>query len=184
MEHSELMRIFLAYTVENIPRDDLKNIVRELTGNALVNMGHDESGTVLANMVDGIVALLKNKYKMMPLSKVIAAFDQGSLGELGGTTRFTMRNVNIWVKAIYEQWGAEYLRAESRRNRLEYSKDEKSDPDVVVACRMKIMWRLSGRITHEQSDKIHVEDMVQKLKDGFEEKDIIPEMFLANELQL
>ncbi|MBW1612418.1 MAG: hypothetical protein JRJ57_00255 [Deltaproteobacteria bacterium] len=184
MEHSATLKTYLNYTVGEVPREKLREIIDELSATAMVNMGGNETTIPLQRIIESITMLVAKQYYELPISKVASAFWRGSLGELGGTTRFTLRNVNLWLKESHQQWGEEHIREMSRKNREKYDAYEKADRDVITACRMKIMWRLDKRITPDQSDKIHVEDIVHRLRDGFRERDIIPEMFLANEHRL
>ena len=184
MEHSAILKTYLNYNVSDVPRDKLREIIDELSATAMVNMGGNETTIPLQRIIESITALVAKQYYELPISKVAGAFWRGSLGELGGTTRFTLRNVNLWLKETHQQWGEEHIREISRKNREKYDSHERADQDVITACRMKIMWRIDGKITPDQSEKIHVEDIVHRLRDGFREKDIIPEMFLTHEHEL
>jgi len=88
-----------------IPSSILSEVVIELSVHAKFNMtALDVSSVDLVRMSETIIFLLsKGKYKHLPLRYVSEAFMLGSLGELGGTTKFNARTVNIWLGAIDEK---------------------------------------------------------------------------------
>jgi hypothetical protein len=165
-----------------IPTEQLLDIIDELAQNAKFYMSSDLDSTMTEKVNAAIVDLLKNqKYRYLPLYLVAEAFTKGALGELGGTTRFTVRNVVIWLNQMSDRMAQIEMERKSkeddaRRKAAEdgfkLSKDRSSL--FGAACLLKASWQLQD----PDYDLCTLDKIVDLIERGYKLSQIHPSMIL------
>ncbi len=165
-----------------IPTEHLLDIIDELSQNAKFFMSSDLDSAMTEKVNAAIVDLLKNqKYKYLPLSLVGEAFTKGALGELGGTTRFTVRNVVTWLNQMNDRMA----QIEAERKSREDDARRKSMEDVFkitkdrsslfgAACLLKASWHLQD----PDYDLCTLDKIVDLMERGYKISEIHPSMIL------
>lgn len=165
-----------------IPTEHLLDIIDELSQNAKFYMNSDLDSVMTEKVNAAIVDLLKNeKFKYLPLHLVAEAFTKGLLGELGGTTRFTVRNVVIW----FNQMNDRMAQIEAERKSREDHARRKSAEDVFkitqdrsslfgAACLLKASWQLKD----PDYDLCTLDKIVDLIERGYKLSEIHPSMLL------
>jgi hypothetical protein len=180
---SNFYPVYLNEQIMNIPTAALTEIIEELSSNVKFYMNSDLDSSSTDRVNNAIVSILQSKYKYFTLSVVAEAFHSGSLGELGGTTKFTVRNVAIWLNASKERY--ERARAEQKtkddnhkREAEERSFRKTRDNDNLfgTALWIKIGWNYNGSIRSSDWDNYPLDAIVAKLRQGYTEHNLIPEM--------
>jgi hypothetical protein len=171
----------------NIPSEDMDAMLMELAINAMFFMNTENSEDINLKLVAGIKDLILSdyNYKFMPLHLVIETFHKGSVGELGGTTRFGLRNVNLWLfssKEKHQKLIAEQKSKEDNRKRAEWEENFKRnhEKDWIFgqALWLKVGWNYSGAIKPQDWDKYTLDAIVEKLRQGYDENSLRPSMIL------
>lgn len=174
---------YLNYPVEQIPREKLEEIISELSANAMFQMGSFLDDRILKQTVETIVAMLKDKFKNYELHIIATAFDQGSLGALGGTTAFKIRNVYSWLssmketrdKLAFDQWSKqEHLRKIKEEN--EWKNNHKGSAIYGTALSLKLSWVYQLRISADNWHAYSLDSIVELLRMGETVQTIKPEM--------
>jgi hypothetical protein len=118
----------------------------------------------------------------MPLHLVMEGFHKGSMGELGGTCRFTVRNVNIWMNAMYEklaQINTEKKTQEDARRRDEESVAYKKSQINSCLYAAAYYWKISHcPMSDKEYDRLTLDKIVDALKKGYSTKELKPAMIL------
>jgi hypothetical protein len=164
----------------------LQDIIRELSENAKFYMSSEIDATVTVKINAAIVDMLKNhKYRYLPLHLVGEAFTRGSMGELGGTTRFTVRNVCIWLGQMQEKM--ESLNAlqktkEDAGRRIDEEKSFRENKErsnlFGTAMYLKIGWCQAGLLSERQYDECSLDKIVGLIEKGYPIKEITPSMII------
>jgi hypothetical protein len=165
----------------------MKEMVAELSTNAIFVMNTDIEASVTARVIETIVdQLINSKFKYMPFYLVCEGFSRGSIGELGGTTRFTVRNVYTWMNAMHDKLALINIETKNKQDaerRAAESKDfrqhQKGSNLFAAAMSKKMEWRESGVITTEADyDRYPLFKIVELIKKGYTIKEIQPSMIL------
>jgi hypothetical protein len=180
----EYYQVYLAERCMMIPTEHLQKIVDELAANAKFYMNSDVDSTMTEKVNAAIVDLLKNqKYKYLPLYLIAEAFTKGSLGELGGTTRFTVRNVVTWLNQMNDRMiqieRERKSKEDAERRALEekaYKKNQSRDSLFGTAHFIKVAWHCTGAINDDDWDLYPLDPIVDLLEAGHEENAITPSM--------
>jgi hypothetical protein len=174
---------FLNEQVGNIPSTALMEIIEELSSNVKFYMNSDLDGSSTDRVNGAIVGILHTKYKYFTLSVVTEAFHSGSLGELGGTTKFTVRNVAIWLNASREKYERARAEQKTKEDNAKREAEEKSfrntrnnDNLFGTALWIKIGWNYTGAIRSADWDYYSLDAIVAKLREGYTEKTLQPSM--------
>jgi hypothetical protein len=175
--------IFANYKISDIPRDRLAGILDELSALAMFQMNSLLKGDVLKPTIETIVTIIKDKFAHYPLHLITHAFDQGSLGELGGTSSFNVRNVYIWLSAVKENYNrltAEQWSKEETRRKITEEKTWKEtgggDAIFGTAVSLKLSWVYAGRIHPDNWELYTLDDIVRLLRNGETVQSIKPQM--------
>lgn len=176
--------VYLNYPVEQIPREKLIEIIVDLSSIAMFQMNSTiEDKTLLNQTVVTIVNILKDKFKTYPLHIVATAFDQGSLGALGGTAAFKIRNVYIWLSAMkdrhdrlsFDEWSRqEHLR--KLQEEKEWKQNHRGAAIFGTALNLKLAWVYQFRISADDWDLYSLDSIVNLLRNGETVQTIKPEM--------
>jgi hypothetical protein len=161
-------------------------MIGELSAHAMFVMNTDLEASVTARTTGTIVDILKTqKYKFMPFYLVCEGFTRGSMGELGGTTRFTVRNVCTWMNAMYEKLAQinteKKTKEDSERRASEtraFKQNQKRGTFYGAAMYRKMEWAQAGAITSADYDRLTLDKIVAKIKEGYSIKELQPSMIL------
>lgn len=170
----------------DILKSSMKEMILELSVNAIFVMNTDMEGTITVKTTEVIVDVLQSqKYSIMPFHLVMEGFTKGSMGELGGTTRFTVRNVCTWMNAMYErmaQINAERKSKEDSERRVAEAKSFKAEQKRSIlfgkAMYRKIEWCKEGAISSQEYDRLTLVKIVAAMQKGYNIKDLQPSMIL------
>ena len=175
--------IYLNYPVEQIPREKLQEIIDELAALAMFQMNTILEGRILMQTVEAIVDLLKNKFAKYPLHIVSTAFDQGSLGALGGTAAFKIRNVYTWLAAMKERHDKLSFDSWSRQEHMrklqeekEWKQNHRGAAIFGTALNIKLAWVYQLRISPDDWDLYSLDSIVTLLRAGETAQTISPQM--------
>jgi hypothetical protein len=170
----------------DIPTVALLEIVDELSANTKFYMSSDIDARTTEKLNAVIVDMLKNmRFRNLPLFLIGEAFTKGAMGDLGGTTKFTARNVCIWLNQMDER--LKVIRTEQKTkedNRLREAEERSfrhtrnSDNLFGQAYWLKIGWYCAGAIRGEDLDLYTLDAIVQKLREGHTQKTLKPSMIL------
>jgi hypothetical protein len=171
---------------KDILTDSMKEMIIELSSNAIFVMNTDMEAGITVRTAELIVEILKNsKFRFMPFHLVIEGFHKGSMGELGGTTRFTVRNVNTWMNAMYDklaQINMEKKTKEDAERRAAESAAFKSRQKTAnlygAAMYRKIEWAHAGLLSSAEYDRLTLDKIVARMQEGFSIKELTPSMIL------
>lgn len=170
----------------DILKSSMKEMIFELSVNAIFVMNTEMEGSITVKTTETIVDILQNqKYSQMPLYLVMEGFTKGAMGELGGTTRFTVRNVCVWMNAMYErmtQINAERKTKEDSLRRAEetkaFLKRQKTASLYGAAMYRKIEWAHAGLLSSSSYDRISLDKIVEAMQKGYSLKELQPDMIL------
>jgi hypothetical protein len=187
---SNYFRLRMQESCVHIPEPELDEMITELSSNAMFFMDSRQEAETSRRMVVAIVDMLRNsKYRFLQISLVCQAFAQGSVGELGGTTKFTVRNVAIWLNAMLEK--QQVLRASQQTkkddeiravNEQDFRKEQKRNNLFGKAFLLKMEWCYNGtinRFSDEDYDGISLDKIVHFLEKGISVDQITPEMIFS-----
>jgi len=165
----------------------MKEMIVELSANAIFVMNGDMEAGLMLRTSEAIVDILKkSKFGYMPFYLVLEGFQKGSMGELGGTTKFTVRNVCVWMNAMYDrltQINAEKKSKEDAERRAleanKYKSEQKRHCLYGSAMLKKIEWCHDGAITtSEEYDRLSLDKIVAAMQKGYNLKDLHPSMII------
>lgn len=185
---NENFPVYMDTEVIHIPTGHLTPMLMELVTNALFYMNTENNAETTLRMVSGIRDLLltDHSYKHFKLHLIIETFHKGSLGELGGTTKFGLRNVNIWLFSVKDK--AQKLDAErrSREDNNRKAEEERAfrsrrDRNTLYGAAMyrKIEWASAGHLTDRQYDLCTLDKIVELLERGYSISDLQPGMIVS-----
>jgi hypothetical protein len=169
--------------VAEIPRERLDAFITDFTGTALFQMNSVIKSDMMNPTVDSIISILKEKFSNYPLHLIAATFDQGSLGQLGGTSSFTVRNVYIWLASMKETADRLAFEAWSRKEDKKKKEELNSWNGIQkgaclfgTAMYLKAKWVSDGVIARDNWDNYSLDKIVNLLKAGERENNITPQM--------
>lgn len=171
---------------KDILSEAMKEMVIELSSNAIFVMNTEMETSITARTAETIVDLLKHSlFRFMPFHLVCEGFQKGAMGELGGTTRFTVRNVNTWMRAMYEKLAQVNMENQTKmdaQRRAEESKLFKQSQHrnnlYGAAMFRKIEWCYAGLLSSEDYDRLTLDKIVEAMGKGYSIKELTPEMIL------
>lgn len=182
---SEYYPQYLSERVKDIPSEHMRELVDEFAINAKFYMSSDVDNDATDKINTAVVELLKNKFSFLPLSLIAEAYTRGSLGELGGTTRFTVRNIYIWLAAVNEKSQRLLQERQSKIDDERRASEEKSFRHQQkrsnlygAALYKKIEWCYQGLLNSRQYDELTLDMIVAKVEAGYDLKNLTPSMIL------
>lgn len=181
-----LFKEYMNDRCKDILEESLKKMVSELMVNAIFVMNAELEAGLAARTIETVVYILKNnKYNSMPIYLVMEGFSKGSMGELGGTTKFTVRNVCVWLNAMYErmaQINAERKTKEDAERRALEAKSYKQYQKISclfgAAMFRKIEWCKDGVLSSAEYDRLTLDKIVAAVQKGYTLKELYPSMIL------
>ena len=181
----QYFRPYIASKMHEIPKKHLLELIDEFASNAKFYMSSEEDSKTTAKINEAIAAELKDKFRFLPLHLVAEAYDLGAKGELGGTTRFTFRNVYTWLKGIEEknqrlkQLGDSKIDNERKRqNEIKFKESQSRSMMFGSALYKKIEWCYAGLLSADDYDMCTIEKMVALMDQGYKLHEITPKMIL------
>ena len=183
---SRFFPIHMQNLCKDILHESLKEMVIELSSNAIFVMNTEMQAEITIRTSDTIVDLLKHSnLRFMPFHLVCEGFQKGAMGELGGTTRFTVRNVNTWMRAMNDklaQINMEKKTKEDAERRAQeekaYKQRQKTNSLYGAAMFRKIEWCYSGLLSSEDYDRLTLDKIVKAVQKGYKINELRPEMIL------
>lgn len=168
---------------KDIITDQMIEMIAELSANAIFIMNTDVDGSVTSRTTEIIIETLKNsKFRYMPFNLVMEGFYRGSMGELGGTTRFTVRNVCTWMNVMYEklaQINTAKKTMEDAERRKEGTKAYKQSQKQSALYGSAYYWKISHcPMSDTQYDRLTLDKIVEAIKKGYSLKELEPNMIL------
>jgi len=107
-----------------IPEEHLIEMLIELVSLAIFNINPSIPGDeIIKRAINVIIELIRTSYKNYPLFYIKRAFINGSLGMLGGTSVFSVRNVNLWLHSQRENVNEYHLKKEREKKLSEIEKE-------------------------------------------------------------
>jgi hypothetical protein len=180
---NENYKVFISAPAGEIPREELSGILEELMVNAMFYMNTSLAETSTKTTREAILYVLKNEFSYLPLHMISECFMKGALGKLGGTTKFTVRNVHIWLDSIkdqYQQLISQERSKEDQKRKLQEERDWKNHHkgDVIfgTALSLKLAWVYTGAIRADDWDLYSLDKIVNYLRAGETEKTLRPSM--------
>lgn len=181
---SDLLTRYAGNKVAEVPPTELRILITEFLDSANIIMGTSAEKSMLAGLIGFAYDIIANRFAYMPMNHVKAAFEFGSLGQRGGTTKLSGRNIFIWLNEqlnIYqEQLLRQRKKEEDIKRTIDMSGKNKADGFVAAAVRMKVHWKCDGKINSEQYDSFSSKAIYDLLKAGVAEKDIRPRDVVPN----
>jgi len=175
--------LFANYKVGEIPRERFSDIVDELSALAMFQMNSLVKPELLKKTIENIVAIIRDKFAYYPLYLIAVAFDQGSLGELGGTSTFNVRNIYIWLSAVKDNYNRSKAEQWSKEEEVRKIQDEKAwketgkgDAVFGTALSIKLHWVYSQMINSDDWELYTLDDIVRLLRNGVSVQNIKPSM--------
>lgn len=185
---SQYFAAYMSTRVEDIPSDPLKAMLMELIANASWIMDTTLEGSAVVKMTETIVSVLrdpKHGYNHFPFHLVCDAFGKGQIGELGGTSKFSLRNVFTWCSACKDsnqRLTAESISKREAARRMENERifrvNQRHNSMYGTALVMKLGWWQSGALKPEAWENCTLDAIVSLLKQGHKEYEITPKMII------
>lgn len=184
---SKYFNIHMNDLCKDIFTASMVDMIGELSANAMFVMNTDLESSVTARTTGTIVDILKNqKYRFMPFYLVCEGFTRGSLGELGGTTRFTVRNVCTWMAAMYEKLAVinmeKKTKEDAERRAFEaksFKQNQKESNIYGAAMVVKMKWFTgAGQEASDAYDRCSLVKIVEMVHKGYTLNELKPEMIL------
>ena len=182
---NENFSVYMNTPIGAIPGEDLTPMLLEISINAMFYMGTEGDNETTKKIVSAIKDLIMKDtlYMQFPLHLVIETFHKGSLGELGGTTKFGIRNVNVWlfsVKDKHQKLIQEEKSKEDQRLKADEAKSykniQKRSSLYGAAFNKKLEWKFAGLISSEDWDLMTLDKIVALLHSGLTIQTIRPSM--------
>ena len=180
---SEYYPTYISEIMTHIPREHLRELIDEFAIQARFFMSSDIDTDTMNKINAAIIVLLKDKFKNLSLSLVGEAYTRGSLGELGGTTRFTVRNVYTWLSAVEEKSQKMYQDKVSRMDAEKRAAEEKVFKSQQKRSNMygsAMMWKIgyAKQISSADYDRLNLDKIVDAMQKGHNLKTLTPSMIL------
>ena len=165
-----------------VPEDALLSIIEEFSSIAKFYLSTEIHIDDIKKINGAMLDILKRgRFQWLPLYLVGEAYTKGSLGELGGTTKLSVRNIYIWltqmeekmrnIDAGYQSKIDDELRASDERVYMEH---QAHNVRFGTALCIKLAWVYEGRITADEWEKYTLDAIVEKLKEGYTDKTLLP----------
>jgi len=179
--HDNLTRL-----CKDVFADSLSEILDELSQLARFYMSSDVDAVTMVKINGAILQLLKfGKYCYLPVYLVGEAFTRGSMGELGGTTRFTVRNVCIWLGEVLEKnqrisaQNVSKEDEEKKKQEEQIFRENKLRSNLYGAALFrKIEWCHAGTLSSRQYDECTLDKIVDLIERGYPVSQITPSMII------
>ena len=158
---------------EEVPYDSLKEIIEEMSTNAVFYMGSQTKSDDIIKINAEVINLLKKRFRQLPLHLVGEAFISGSLGELGGTTRYYVANIYKWFSQVEEK--LQNIETEKRsqideRRRADEEKlfkQTRGDSNLFgMALSLKLTWVYEHKIDPNDWDNYTLDKIVEQFLAG------------------
>lgn len=171
---------------KDILTDSMREMIIELLANAIFVMSTDMAASVTVRTTELIVDTLKNsKFRYMPFRLVMEGFTRGSMGELGGTTKFTVRNAYIWMNTMYEKLALINTEQKTKEDAERRTYDERSFRKLQersnlygAALYRKMEWCAAGVVSSSEYDRLTLDKIVATIQKGYSIKELLPSMIL------
>jgi hypothetical protein len=180
---SPYFNVYLSTQVREIPKSALQELIDEFAVNAKFYMASDLDSDSTAKITSAVIDMLTGRFKFLPLNLVAEAFTRGSLGELGGTTRFMVRNIYIWLTSIEDKNQRLFQENQSKIDDKRKAEDENNflfqrrySEKYGAAMLRKIEWCHAGLVNDKEYDRLSLDKIVEAMNKGYELKELIPEM--------
>ncbi len=164
----------------DIPTVALIELIDEFASSAKFYMSSDADSITTEKINSIVVDLLKNRFRFIPLSLIAEAYTRGSLGELGGTTRFTVRNVYIWLNSIEERNQRLYQETQSKiddRKRAENERLFRSSQKRNNLFASAFYWKISHcPLSNSDYDRLVLDKIVDMFERGYTSTELTPSM--------
>lgn len=175
--------VYMNSPLGEIPADHLREMMIELMGNAIYVMSTsdiDDLSRMYETMKD--MMLSDHTFRLFPLALVVEIFHKGSLGELGGTSKFGIRNVHIWMNAAREKFmrmAAEEKSKEDFRRRSEEAKSFKQLQARSSLYAAAFYWKISHcPMGDAEYDRLTLDKIVDAFRRGYKPHELTPSMIL------
>jgi hypothetical protein len=176
---------YLNSKMRDIPSIAIIELIDEFSANAKFYMSSDADAITTEKINNAVVDLLKGRFSHMPFSLIAEAYTKGALGELGGTTRFTVRNVYTWLNAMEEKYQRLYQEMQTKTDAERRAAEEKKFMSTQkrsniygAAMYRKIEWCHDGLLTSSQYDILTLDKIVAAVEMGYSLKELKPSMIL------
>ena len=168
---------------KDIWMEHLGPVVRELSEISKFYMSSSLNDSETIKINGAICDLLKfnNKYRELPLYLVAEAFHKGALGELEGTSKYTVRNVCIWLNEIYDKMcriQAINKNREEDQLRKTYESDYKSNWKHHSKYGAALSKKMEWDIDRKTWERITLDKMVEMLDKGYTLDELTPDMII------
>lgn len=163
----------------DIPISALEELIDEFALNAKFFMSSDLDTQTTAKVNAAVRDLLKNRFRFLPLHLVSEAYTRGSLGELGGTTRFTLRNIYTWLSNIEEKNQRLFQMDQSRKD----SEQRKAEEYAFRASQKRntlygaaFHWKISQCPMPDMTyDLLTLDKIVEAMDQGYDLRTLSPD---------
>jgi hypothetical protein len=179
---SKFYHEYLGTKVNEIPFPCLVEIIDEFAANAKFYMSSDVDSETTVKINSAAIDLLKNRFAHLPFNLVAEAFTRGSLGEIGGTTRFTVRNIYIWLTAVDEknqrlsQESQTRLDSEKRATEEKVFKQSQKRSSLYASA---FYWKISHcPLLDKDYDRLTLDKIVEAFQKGYTFRELTPSMIL------
>ena len=178
------IKTYLNYKCTDVPNSHFEDIIKYLLREASFRMDCSIPGDVPV-FTQQLLWVIKDKYPFLPIHKLQEAFYKGALGEIGGTMKLSIRNVNIWIKEINQAWSEGAIARRNRELMQDVPMSELADKYSAAAYSLRIQWGCQKRVTRSQWNYLTTrhDDMKDKVKavidSGGDIDSITPGMFLS-----
>jgi len=165
-----------------VPEETLIDIIEEFSSIAKFYLSTEIHIDDIKKINGAILDILKHgRFQWLPLYLVGEAYTKGSLGELGGTTKLSVRNIYIWLTQMEEKMrnidaGYQSKIDNERRANDErvYMEHQSHNVRFGTALCIKLAWVYEGRIKANDWDKYTLDAIAEKLKEGYSDKTLLP----------
>jgi hypothetical protein len=168
--------------VGEIPSTPLTELIDELASNAKFYMSSDADSMTTEKINSASVDLLKNRFRFIPLYLIAEAYTRGSLGELGGTTRFTVRNVYTWLSNIEEKNQRLYQETQSKiddQKRADNERHFRQGQNRSSLFAAAFYWKVSNcPMPDKDYDRLTLDKIVEAFEKGYTFNELTPSMIL------
>ena len=180
---NDLLVKYAGYKVSEVPPHELRNLITDMIKDADFTMSAKIDADYEGALVGWTYKFLNNRYSQMPISHVNAAFEQGSMGHRGGTSKLMPRNIAIWISLQNDVLQEQLARVQRNIDEDRRAKDfeyNQSAGFVATAVRMKVHWLADGLINSKQYNSFSSQLICDLLMKGYKEKEIHPRMILPD----
>jgi hypothetical protein len=176
--------IYMDVSIWNIPQEHLMPMLVELSMNAMYYMNTENDPKNSAKLMAGIkdMILSDHTYRNMKLHVIAEAFHKGSLGELGGTSRFGLRNVNVWLSSQKEK----HLKLiTEEKSKIDDSRKKNEETAFRQSQQRSnkygsaLYWKISFcPMSAQEYDRLSLDKIVAMMEKGYKLRELTPEMIL------